>query len=81
VRQPFARASSKQPCPQIALVANETEPHRNLSAKVRSFVDLMIAHFRKNPDWAARKGEDGLRAYQAEKNRRSIDDLPAIDWA
>jgi len=32
------------------------------------------------PDWAARKGEDGLRAYQAEKNRRSIDDLPAVEW-
>lgn len=26
--------------------------------------------------WAAAKGEEGLQAYWAEKNRRSIDDLP-----
>ena len=32
-------------------------------------------------DWADRKGEDGLRVYQAEKNRRSIDGLPAVEWA
>jgi hypothetical protein len=31
-------------------------------------------------DWASRKGEDGLRTYQAEKNRRSIDGLPAVEW-
>jgi len=31
-------------------------------------------------DWSGRKGEDGLRAYQAEKNRRSIDGLPAVEW-
>ena len=30
------------------------------------------------PDWVARKGEDGLRAYQAEKNASSIDGLPAV---
>lgn len=29
--------------------------------------------------WAEAKGADGLEAYQAEKNRRSIDDLPAPD--
>ena len=27
-------------------------------------------------DWAAKKGPDGLAAYQAEKNQRSIDGLP-----
>jgi len=27
-------------------------------------------------NWAAKKGEDGLRAYRAEKNRQSIDGLP-----
>ena len=29
--------------------------------------------------WAARKGEDGLREYWAEKNVESIDGLPALD--
>lgn len=29
-------------------------------------------------DWCDRKGEDGLRAYQEEKNARSIDGLPAL---
>jgi hypothetical protein len=32
-------------------------------------------------DWADRKGEDGLLAYQEERNARSIDGLPAVDWA
>ena len=31
-------------------------------------------------DWAGRKGEDGLRTYQSERNARSIDGLPALDW-
>jgi hypothetical protein len=30
------------------------------------------------PDWASRKGEDGLRAYQIERNAQSIDGLPAV---
>jgi len=29
-------------------------------------------------DWARRKGPDGLRAYQTEKNARSIDGLPGL---
>ncbi|MBL9147353.1 MAG: pyridoxamine 5'-phosphate oxidase family protein [Phycisphaerae bacterium] len=32
------------------------------------------------PDWADRKGEDGVRAYQRDKNARSIDGLPALAW-
>lgn len=28
-------------------------------------------------DWAEKKGEDGVRAYQTERNARSIDGLPA----
>jgi hypothetical protein len=31
--------------------------------------------------WAARKGADGLRAYQQDKNSRSIDGLPGLRWA
>ncbi|MCC7044924.1 MAG: pyridoxamine 5'-phosphate oxidase family protein [Acidobacteria bacterium] len=31
-------------------------------------------------DWADRKGEAALRAYQTQKNARSIDGLPAVDW-
>jgi hypothetical protein len=31
-------------------------------------------------DWAARKGTDGLMQYQRDKNRRSLDDLPALRW-
>jgi hypothetical protein len=31
--------------------------------------------------WARRKGPDGLVAYHAEKNRHSIDGLPAFDGA
>ena len=30
------------------------------------------------PDWAERKGAQGLADYQKEKNRTSIDDLPAL---
>jgi hypothetical protein len=30
-------------------------------------------------DWSARKGPQGIAAYQAEKNRSSIDGLPALD--
>jgi Pyridoxamine 5'-phosphate oxidase len=30
------------------------------------------------PDWAERRGEDGLRAYRREKNATSIDTLPAF---
>jgi hypothetical protein len=29
-------------------------------------------------DWAARKGAEGLRRYQLENNRRSLDGLPAL---
>jgi hypothetical protein len=29
--------------------------------------------------WAERKGEDGVRAYRSERNRTSIDGLPALD--
>lgn len=32
------------------------------------------------PNWAARKGAPGLRDYQVEKNRASIDGLPALRW-
>ena len=31
-------------------------------------------------DWARRKGDDALQRYQLEKNARSIDGLPAVDW-
>lgn len=31
-------------------------------------------------DWASAKSEDQIRAYQAEKNRHSIDGLPAVDF-
>jgi hypothetical protein len=32
------------------------------------------------PAWATKKGEDGLRDYQEEKNSVSIDGLPALRW-
>jgi hypothetical protein len=31
-------------------------------------------------DWMDRKGEDGLRGYQAQKNAASIDGLPTLRW-
>lgn len=31
-------------------------------------------------DWVDRKGADGLRDYQVEKNSTSIDGLPAVTW-
>ena len=31
-------------------------------------------------DWADRKGVDGLRAYQLEKNASSVDGLPGLGW-
>jgi Pyridoxamine 5'-phosphate oxidase len=30
--------------------------------------------------WAEKKGPDGIVAYQKEKNRRSLDGLPGVDW-
>jgi hypothetical protein len=33
------------------------------------------------PQWAAKKGDDGLSRYRRDKNARSIDGLPAIDPA
>jgi hypothetical protein len=32
-------------------------------------------------DWAVKKGEDGVRRYQHDKNQRSLDGLPALDLA
>ena len=32
------------------------------------------------PDWADRKGAEGLRQYQRAKNATSIDVLPAVTW-
>jgi hypothetical protein len=32
------------------------------------------------PEWASRKGPDGLSKYQSDKNRESIDGLPALSW-
>ena len=32
------------------------------------------------PEWASRKGEAGLIEYQKQKNRHSIDGLPALRW-
>ena len=32
------------------------------------------------PDWAHRKGADGLQEYQRAKNGASIDGLPAVTW-
>ncbi|HVH25314.1 MAG TPA: pyridoxamine 5'-phosphate oxidase family protein [Vicinamibacterales bacterium] len=37
-------------------------------------------HRSQLPDWASRKGPTGLSEYQNEKNRFSIDDLPALRW-
>ena len=34
----------------------------------------------KLASWAERKGAEGLRKYQAEKNQASIDGLPAVTW-
>lgn len=31
-------------------------------------------------DWADRKGSEGVRRYQLEKNRSSLDGLPAVTW-
>ena len=37
-------------------------------------------HRSQLPAWLERKGPHGLREYQAEKNRSSIDGLPALRW-
>ena len=37
-------------------------------------------HRSQLPDWAARKGPQGLRDYQVQKNSISIDGLPALSW-
>src|SRR5688572_22426255 len=37
-------------------------------------------HRSQLPDWASRKGQQGLLRYQRDKNRFSIDGLPALRW-
>lgn len=37
------------------------------------------SHRQQADDWHARKGEEGIRQYWAEKNTESIDGLPALD--
>jgi hypothetical protein len=37
-------------------------------------------HRSQLPDWASRKGTQGLLQYQQDKNRSSIDSLPALQW-
>ena len=37
-------------------------------------------HRTQLPAWAARKGEDGLVAYQRQHNCESVDGLPALSW-
>jgi len=37
-------------------------------------------HRSQLPAWAARKGPQGLHEYQEQKNRLSIDGLPALGW-
>ena len=37
-------------------------------------------HRSQLPDWASRKGGQGLVEYQKEENRLSIDGLPALRW-
>ena len=37
-------------------------------------------HRSQLPDWADRKGSEGLRSYQIAKNSTSIDGLPAVTW-
>jgi hypothetical protein len=37
-------------------------------------------HRSQLPDWLARKGPQGLHQYQVQKNRSSIDGLPALRW-
>lgn len=32
------------------------------------------------PAWADRKGPEGIRQYQADKNKSSIDGIPAVTW-
>lgn len=46
---------------------------------------IPIYDYRKDRDtlleWAAKKGPEGIRTYQAEKNRHSIDGIPAFEPA
>ncbi len=37
-------------------------------------------HRSQLPDWASRKGAEDLVQYQQDKNRSSIDGLPALQW-
>jgi len=37
-------------------------------------------HRSQLPGWASRKGQEGLIEYQQDKNRLSIDGLPALRW-
>jgi len=38
-------------------------------------------HRSQLPGWASRKGQQGLLEYQQDKNRHSIDGLPALRWS
>lgn len=78
--------------PRYAELAARFPPNAGARAVVRVDVERIstscgyavpLLDFRADRDvldaWTAKKGEDGLERYRAEKNRESIDGLPAID--
>lgn len=78
--------------PRYAELAARFPPNAGARAVVRVDVERIstscgyavpLLDFRADRDvldaWTAKKGEDGLERYRADKNRESIDGLPAID--
>jgi hypothetical protein len=78
--------------PRYAELASRFPSHPGARAVVRVDVERIstscgyavpLLDFRAERDvldtWTAKKGEEGLERYRADKNRESVDGLPAID--
>ena len=78
--------------PHFAALAGRFAPHPGVRSVIRVAVDRVadscgyavpeyafVRERRQLARWAERKGPEGVRTYRAEKNRASIDGLPALD--
>jgi hypothetical protein len=51
--------------------------HDGIDDRLRAFIEAQQTQL---ADWAARKANDGLTAYQRALSATSIDGLPALRW-
>ncbi len=89
----YGRGSVRVPGdPDFDALAGRFSPHHGVRSVIRVAVERVaescgyavpeytfVRERRQLGQWAERKGPDGVRTYRAEKNRASIDGVPALD--